>query len=69
MPCSGPSQELAYKQADKFYEKVMTMLEKEHGVTEPDKYWGTMNADHKKAKKELKKALRELIWTEACSSW
>ncbi len=67
MACDGPSQELAYKQADKFYEKVMTMLEKEHGVKKPN--WPRMDEDHEKGKAMLKEALRELIWTEHCDSW
>ncbi len=67
MAVQGPSQEYAYQQADEFYEKVLKILDKEHGIRQPS--WPRMEEDHEKGKAMLKEGLRELFWTEACNSW
>lgn len=72
MPCSGPSQDLAYLKGDKFFLELTKKLDKEYFIpfiensTTEQKFFyrNTLEAQEK-----LREAIRELFWADACDSF
>jgi hypothetical protein len=69
MPCQGPSQEYAYKEASEFFELLKIQL-KEKGIqTDPSKFpydFGNLKTDQIRNFIELEYFIKEIFWTDAC---
>jgi hypothetical protein len=69
MPCQGPSQEHAFKQASEFFELIKIQL-KENGIMiEPSKFpydFANLRTDQIRNFIELEHLIKEIYWTDTC---
>jgi len=65
MPCMGPNKDDAYERADKAFEEIKNLLSVKYSVDEPPYFI----QGYKQSETQLKDALRELFWAEACGSF
>lgn len=69
MPCMGPSQDAAYRQARELTEEILSLL-RQHGVG----YKGLDEPNHRFAFKDdlkvkLLEVIKEIAWDDACASF
>ena len=67
MPCMGPDIYYAYDQGEKAYSEVIKLLEQKYHITDhPGPFF---DKDFNKAKENLKKAIQEVMWMDACDAF
>ena len=70
MPCTGPSQKYAHERADEVADGFRKLLEHSYYIREPyGPFARNLKDDHNKAKAQLRAAIRELFWIEACDAF
>lgn len=74
MPCTGPSQEQAYKNGELVYKELIQKLIKEYGIVKPKKassrgYIGRWEEEYLETVKALEQNIKELIWISDCLSF
>lgn len=70
--CDGPHKEDADKKGDEAFDDVMQLLKEKYRVTgaipgQPS--WPGMDESFNENKEALRKALREIIFTQDCIDW
>ncbi len=70
MACGGPNKDHAHKQADEAYDEGMKLLEEKYDIrADAISTFGGFRQDFTQAQLNLREALREVFWSEACGTW
>lgn len=78
MPCMGPSKDFAYKQGEKVFEEVLTMLKDKYNIDLSDNRIKCQNkmalgkvmaGNLTEAREGLKLAIQEVVWNDDCANF
>lgn len=72
MPCMGPDRNASDKIAEEIYTEVMFLMERNYNIRGYDERinkFGKFKENWEEATQNLKKAIQEVVWEDACCSF